>query len=453
MLPPVTPARRAFAGPLRNARLFLALGLAIMFGSHLTALSVLAQTQTDDLIVIKNAAGQMTARFTYEGYWGLAGQFHPNFGTISLTAGHKYWSLKSATGAVLFAIDCESGEAWAAGPVLQGETDIDPTGSVFSQDDYNGATAMSVFSDGTVKLIGGGFAGYIVYPAATPTTTYEVRFYQPSWIPTSSSPSPVWLGCALSPSNAINWGNTITVTIFDPYFIHSDGSYYHYRTFSVSSVSSLMTKWDGYLYLDGDETKPVRVVSSEVFMRVQIGDVTFNAPCFSITSPNDYSGEDPQCLAKNGDGVLNDIAGNCFEFSSGASVFSGSLDMANFSNEIPVPAGKIETPHIAIVGGTFAIQDNDFGTAFGNLEGRVRVSISPVFDSHGAGQTTRIVWATPWPGDPTKAVATIVPGVPWGRWGASGHLRGLPQVPPYTYGRIPEGIHEELCKNQTITFE
>jgi hypothetical protein len=136
-----------------------------MFGSHLTAFSALAQTS--DPIVIKNAAGQVTARLTYDGYWGLGNAFHPNAGTISLTAGRKYWSVKSATGAVLFAIDCESGEAWSSGPVNVGLNSIDPVGSTFSAKSADGTTVFSISPDGTANATGN-IWGFFVQNFKTP---------------------------------------------------------------------------------------------------------------------------------------------------------------------------------------------------------------------------------------------------------------------------------------------
>jgi hypothetical protein len=180
MLTPDTPARRAAAGPLCNARLLLALGFAIMFGSHLTAFSVLAQT--DDLIVIKNAAGQMTARLTYDGYWGLGNAFHPNAGTISLTAGRNYWSVKSATGVVLFAIDCESGEAWSSGPANKGLNSIDPTGASFSAKNATGTTVFSISPDGAINVIGGIFDWFIQ------------NILEPTPMPNPLPESPIWEG-------------------------------------------------------------------------------------------------------------------------------------------------------------------------------------------------------------------------------------------------------------------
>jgi len=131
MLTPDTPARRAVAGPLRNARLLLAFGFAFMLGSHLTGFSALAQSPTPtDLFVIRNSAGHPTAKLRSDGYWLLGGNLYPNAGTIPLVSSRKYWSLKTSAGDVLLAIDCETGDMRVKGLVTTGAPVVPGTDSV-----------------------------------------------------------------------------------------------------------------------------------------------------------------------------------------------------------------------------------------------------------------------------------------------------------------------------------
>ncbi|HNY29150.1 MAG TPA: hypothetical protein PKH31_17390, partial [Candidatus Sumerlaeota bacterium] len=154
MLTPDTSARRAFAGPLCNTRFILALGLALMFGSHLTAFSALAQTDVN-LIVIKNASGQGVARFTDDGYWFLQGAVHENSGAITLNANKKYWAIRNTTQAVVFAIDCTTGDLFTSGTIEVGQQEFDTTNSLYTLTSPTaGKLLMTVNASGTAALAG-----------------------------------------------------------------------------------------------------------------------------------------------------------------------------------------------------------------------------------------------------------------------------------------------------------